>query len=398
MRVNAGSRGMFYNLFHSLRRHGVPVTFNEWLVLQNALSENLADSSLTRFYYLSRAIMVKTEAHFDKFDQAFLECFGHIESSEELLRIIEEHLLRMPPLELTEEEKRMVEALDLEEVRKRFLDQLKNQDDEPHVGGNKAIGVRGRSPYGAWGYNPAGVRIGQHESRLRSAIQIAEKRAFKNYRDDVALDTRSMKTALSYIRQVVREGPKDSLDVDGTIDATCRNAGELEFIWERAKKKRIKLMLLMDAGGTMNPHTELVSRLFSAAKDIVKDLQFYYFHNCIYQELYTDISQMKAVPTRKILDQTNRNYKVILVGDAYMAPSELMSPNGAIDYWYRNDRPGIEWLMDVRKRFRKAIWLNPEPNAWWASVPSTRIIQKIFPMYELTLEGMRAGARALIKQ
>jgi len=389
---------MFYNLFHSLRRHGVPVTFNEWLVLQNALSENLADSSLTRFYYLSRAIMVKTEAHFDKFDQAFLECFGHIESSEELLRIIEEHLLRMPPLELTEEEKRMVEALDLEEVRKRFLDQLKNQDDEPHVGGNKAIGVRGRSPYGAWGYNPAGVRIGQHESRLRSAIQIAEKRAFKNYRDDVALDTRSMKTALSYIRQVVREGPKDSLDVDGTIDATCRNAGELEFIWERAKKKRIKLMLLMDAGGTMNPHTELVSRLFSAAKDIVKDLQFYYFHNCIYQELYTDISQMKAVPTRKILDQTNRNYKVILVGDAYMAPSELMSPNGAIDYWYRNDRPGIEWLMDVRKRFRKAIWLNPEPNAWWASVPSTRIIQKIFPMYELTLEGMRAGARALIKQ
>ncbi len=389
---------MFYNLFHSLRRHGVPVTFNEWLVLQNALSENLADSSLTRFYYLSRAIMVKTEAHFDKFDQAFLECFGHIESSEELLRIIEEHLLRMPPLELTEEEKRMVEALDLEEVRKRFLDQLKNQDDEPHVGGNKAIGVRGRSPYGAWGYNPAGVRIGQHESRLRSAIQIAEKRAFKNYRDDVALDTRSMKTALSYIRQVVREGPKDSLDVDGTIDATCRNAGELEFIWERAKKKRIKLMLLMDAGGTMNPHTELVSRLFSAAKDIVKDLQFYYFHNCIYQELYTDISQMIAVPTRKILDQTNRNYKVILVGDAYMAPSELMSPNGAIDYWYRNDRPGIEWLMDVRKRFRKAVWLNPEPSAWWASVPSTRIIQKIFPMYELTLEGMRAGARALIKQ
>lgn len=389
---------MFYNLFHSLRRHGVPVTFNEWLVLQNALSENLADSSLTRFYYLSRAIMVKTEAHFDKFDQAFLECFGHIESSEELLRTIEEHLLRMPPLELTEEEKRMVEALDLEEVRKRFLGQLKNQDDEPHVGGNKAIGVRGRSPYGAWGYNPAGVRIGQHESRLRSAIQIAEKRAFKNYRDDVALDTRSMKTALSYIRQVVREGPKDSLDVDGTIDATCRNAGELEFIWERAKKKRIKLMLLMDAGGTMNPHTELVSRLFSAAKDIVKDLQFYYFHNCIYQELYTDISQMKAVPTRKILDQTNRNYKVILVGDAYMAPSELMSPNGAIDYWYRNDRPGIDWLMDVRKRFRKAVWLNPEPSAWWASVPSTRIIQKIFPMYELTLEGMRAGARALIKQ
>jgi uncharacterized protein len=389
---------MFINLFRALRRHGIPVTFNEWLLLQKALSENLAESSLTRFYYLARAILVKTEAHFDKYDQSFLECFGHIETDDELIRTIEERLLRVPPLELTEEEKQMVERLNLEEARARFQDRLQNQDDELHVGGNKAIGVRGRSPYGAWGYNPAGIRIGQHESRMRSAIQIAEKRSFKNYRDDVILDTRSIKTVLGYIRQVVREGPKDNLDVDGTINATCKNAGELEFIWDRAKKKRIKLMLLMDAGGTMAPYTELVSRLFSAAKDIVKDLKFYYFHNCIYQELYTDIGQMKAVETRKILDQTNRNYKIILVGDAYMAPSELLSPNGAIDYWYRNDRPGIEWLTDIRKRFRKAIWLNPEPRQWWSGVPSTRMIQKVFPMYELTLEGMRSGARALIKQ
>jgi len=389
---------MFINLFKSLRRHGVPVTFNEWLLLQNALSENLMDSSLTRFYHLARAILVKTEAHFDKYDQAFLECFGHIESSDDLLKRIEERLIRMPPLELTEEERLMVERLSLEEVRAGFLDKLRTQDDEPHVGGNRAIGVRGRSPYGAWGYNPAGVRIGQHEGRMRSAVQIAEKRSFRNYRDDVTLDTRSIKTALSYIRQVVREGPKDTLDVEGTIDATCRNAGELEFIWDRARKKRIKLMLLMDAGGTMTPHTELVSRLFSAAKDIVKDLQFYYFHNCVYQELYTDIWQGKAVPTRKILDQSSRNYKVILVGDAYMAPSELISPNGAIDYWYRNDRPGIEWLMDIRKRFRKVIWLNPESSEWWDSVPSTRMIRKIYPMFELTLAGMRSGARALIKQ
>jgi len=390
--------GMFVSFFHSLKRRGVPVTFNEWMVLQNALSENLADSSLTRFYYLARAILVKSEGHFDKYDQAFLECFGHIESDDELIRTIEERLLRVPPLELSEEEKRLVERLSLEEVRSRFQDQLKNQDDELHIGGNKAIGIRGRSTHGAWGYNPAGVRIGQHESRMRSAIQIAERRSFQNYRDDMTLDTRSIKTALSYIRQVVREGPKDSLDVDGTIDATCRNAGELEFIWERARKKRIKLMLMMDAGGTMTPHADLVSHLFSAAKDIVKDLQFYYFHNCIYQELYTDIWQMKSVPTRKVLDQADPNYKVILVGDAYMAPSELLSPNGAIDYWYRNDRPGIEWLNDIRKRFRKAIWLNPEPEQWWSSVPSTRIIRKTFPMYELTLSGMRAGARALIKQ
>jgi len=388
---------MFVNFFKALRRRGVPVTFNEWLLLQDALSQNLIDSSLTRFYYIARSILVKSEGHFDKYDQAFLECFGHIESDDDLIRRIEERLLQMPPLQLTEEEKRMVEELSLEEARARFEERLRNQDDDLHVGGNRAIGVRGRSPYGAWGYNPAGIRIGQHQSRMRSAIQIAEKRTFRNYRDDVTLDTRSIKTVLSYIRQVVREGPRDMLDVEGTIDATCRNAGELEFIWERARKKRIKLMLLMDAGGTMNPYSELVSRLFSAAKDIVKDLRYYYFHNCIYQELYTDIEQMSAVSTRKVLDQTSRNYKVILVGDAYMAPSELLSRNGAIDYWYRNDRPGIEWLTDVRKRFRKVIWLNPEPAEWWASVPSTRMIQRIFPMYELTLEGMRSGARALIK-
>ena len=389
---------MFVNLFRALKRRDVPVTFNEWMLLQQALSENLMESSFTRFYYLARSILIKTEAHFDKYDQAFLECFGDIDSDADLIRRIEENLQKLPPLELTEEEKRMVEALNLEELRERFRDRLLNQDDEPHVGGNKQVGVRGRSPFGAWGYNPAGVRIGQGVSRHRRAVQVAEERTFKNYRDDVMLDTRAFKTVLSYIRQVVREGPKDLLDVEGTIDATCRNAGELEFIWERARKKRIKLMLLMDAGGTMEPHMELVSRLFSAAKDIVKDLQFYFFHNCVYQEIYTDIHQMEAVPTRKVLDEAGRNYKVILVGDAYMAPSELLSPNGAIDYWYRNDRPGIEWLTDIRKRFRKAIWLNPEPRSWWSSVPSTQIIRRVFPMYELTLEGMRAGTRALVKQ
>lgn len=388
---------MFINLFHGLRKRGVPVTFNEWLLLQDALSENLADSSLTRFYHLARAILIKTEAHFDKYDQAFLECFRHIDSSDELIRMIEERLQRVPPLELTEEEKKMVERLTLEEVKANFLAQLRTEDLEKHVGGNRAIGIRGRSTQGAWGYNPAGVRIGQHESRVHSAVQIAEQRSFQNYRDDLVLDTRSIKTVLSYIRQVVREGPKNHLDIDGTIDATCRNAGELEFVWDRARKRSIKLMLLMDAGGTMAPYTELVSRLFSAARDIVKDLKFFYFHNCVYQDLYTDIWQLKSVPTRKVLEQTDRNYKVILVGDAYMAPSELLSTNGAIDYWYRNNRPGIEWLMDIRKRFRKVIWLNPEPKGYWPSVPTTRIIRKIFPMFELTLSDMRSGACALIK-
>jgi uncharacterized protein with von Willebrand factor type A (vWA) domain len=363
------------------------VTFNEWLLLQNALSENLADSSLTRFYYLARAILIKTEAHFDKYDQAFLECFGHIESDEDLIRTIEERLLQIPPLDLTEEEKRMVEQLSLEEVRARFLEQLKNQDDELHIGGNKAIGIRGRSTHGAWGYNPAGIRIGQHESRMHSAIQIAERRSFKNYRDDVTLDIRSIKTVLSFIRQVVREGPKDSLDVDGTIDATCRNAGELEFIWDRARKKRIKLMLLMDAGGTMTPHTDLVSRLFSAAKDIVKDLQFYYFHNCIYQELYTDIWQMKAVSTRKVLDQANRNYKVIW--SAMPAwPEELLNANGAMIIGIAMTGRG-SMLIEIGSGSEK--YFNPSPKTGAIVVIVAPLGQKVFPMCALTMAGMRSG-------
>ncbi|MDR1726594.1 MAG: VWA containing CoxE family protein [Acidobacteriota bacterium] len=388
---------MFINLFQALRRHGVPVTFDEWLTLQAALGEDLAGGSLTRFYHLARATLVKTEAHFDRFDRAFLDCFSHIGTDAELLGRIEERLGKMPPLELTDEERRLVGALELEEVRKGFLDRLRNQDDMPHVGGNKAVGTHGRSPYGAWGYNPAGVRVGQGEGVHRRAVQIAERRSFRNYRDDVALDVRGMKTALGLIRQAVREGPKESLDVEGTVRATCRNAGELEFVWERARRKRIKLLLLMDAGGTMEPHAELVSRLFSAAKDVVKDLKPYYFHNCVYQDLYTDIRQMRSVPTRKVLEAVPGDYKAILVGDASMAPGELLRPNGAIDFWYENDRPGVEWLSDIRRRFPKAIWLNPDPRAWWDGTPTVGMVRSIFPMFELTLEGLRAGARALMR-
>ena len=167
-------------------------------------------------------------------------------------------------------------------------------------------------------------------------------------------------------------------------------------MWERARRARIKLLLLMDAGGTMEPHAELVSRLFSAAKDVVKDLKFYYFHNCVYQDLYTDIYHMRSAQTRKVLDASDRYYKVIIVGDASMAPGELLNANGAIDFQHENDRPGIEWLTEIRKRFKDTIWLNPEPSRWWASTTTVRLIRNIFPMYELTLDGVRTGARALM--
>ncbi len=388
---------MFVNLFNALRRRGVPVGFDEWLLLQRTLYEDLVDCSLTRFYHLSRSILVKNEAQFDKFDLAFLECFGHIETSEELIQSIEAELLRAPPLQLSEEEKKMLEKLELDQVESNFLEQLRSKRFKQHQGGNRAIGVRGTSTQGRAGYNPAGIRIGQRIGRMRSAVKIAEQRSFENYRDDIVLDTRSMKLALNYLRRMIREGPKDELDVEQTIDATCRNAGELEFRWERRKKKKIKLLLLMDAGGTMTPHAERVSRFFSAAKDVVRDLKFYYFHNCVYQDLYTDIAQRRGVTTSTVLEKTDRSYKVIIVGDAYMAPSELMASNGAVDYWYRNTRPGIDWLTEIRKRFKNSIWLNPEPKKWWHSVPTTEAIRRIFPMYEFTLDGMRTGVRTLVK-
>lgn len=388
---------MFVNLFHALRSRGVPVTFNEWLLLQEALATNLADSSLTRFYHLGRALLIKSEAHYDKYDRAFLECFRHIESTEELVKEVEAELLKGRALDLTDAEKQMLEKLELDQVEANFLEQLRARNFRGHEGGSRAIGVRGRSTQGARGFNPAGVRVGQGASRMGSAIQIAERREYRNYRDDLILDTRALKLALSYLRQIVRDGPKDELQLDRTIDATCRNAGELEFVWDRRKKRKIKLMLLMDAGGTMTPHADVVSHLFSAAKDIVRDLKFYYFHNCVYQDLYSDMAQRKSIPTKKVLEQTDRNYKVILVGDGYMAPSELFSANGAIEYWYRNDRPGIEWLMDIRKRFKKVVWLNPDSRKWWSAIPTAQAISEIFPMYELTLSGLRSASRALIK-
>jgi uncharacterized protein with von Willebrand factor type A (vWA) domain len=388
---------MFIDFFLVLRRRGVPVTLNEWLLLQEALSVDLMEGSLTRFYHLARAILVKTEAHFDKYDRAFLECFGHIESDSDLIAAIEAAMKDLPPIELSEEEKQMVEQLSLGEVAANFLEQLRKQDSRRHEGGNRAIGLRGRSTQGARGFNPAGVRVGQTAGRLGRAIQIAGKRDFENYRDDVGLDVRSMKIALSYLRQIVREGPRDELDIGQTIDATCRNAGELSLVWDRKRKKKIKLVLLMDAGGTMSPYAELVSRLFSAARDVVKGLKSYYFHNCIYEDLYTDIFRGKTIETRKVIEQTDRSYKVVVVGDASMAPSELFASHGAIDFWHRNERPGIEWLTEIRSHFPKAIWLNPEPKRWWSSVPTTAAIGRLFPMYELTLSGLRAGARSLLR-
>jgi len=388
---------MFINFFFNLKSHGVPVSLHEWLTLHRALALNLNDSSLTKFYYMARSILVKNEIHFDRFDIAFLDTFKDIETTDEMLEKILEGLKKVKELKLSEEEKRQIDELNLDEVLKNFEEQLRQGHYKEHVGGNKAIGTGGRSTQGAWGYNPAGIRIGQGESRHKRAIQIAEKRSFRNYSSDITLDTRQMKVALSHLRSLLPIAPEEKLDLENTIDATCKNAGELEFIWQNREKKASKVILLMDTGGSMTPYSTLVELLFSAASSQISRFKHYYFHNCVYQDLWTDMERSESISTHEFLRNEDDDYKVILVGDAEMAPSELTWRNGAIDYWYHNDTPGIVWLQRIRDKFKDSVWLNPLPTRSWDYVHTIRVVRDIFPMFELTLEGLDDGVRHLMK-
>ena len=387
---------VFTDFFFLLRERGIPVSIHEWLALQEALSKGLANSSLTSFYYLARAILVKSETLFDRYDRAFLEYFRGVETPEEIVEEIIKGLEKVPELCLTEEERRLLEELDLEEVRRRFEEQWRSGNYHGHVGGNQAIGTGGTSTQGAFGYHPTGVRVGQGYSRHRSAIQIAEERRFRNYDSRSVLDTRAFQVALSRLRTLLPLGERDELDIDATIEATSKNAGELELVWRRSLKEAVKLILLMDAGGSMEPFVELVNRLFSAASAQFRDLQAFYFHNCIYQDLWRDMERQEVLPTEEFLRTFDSHYKLIIVGDASMAPSELLEVNGAIDYWYYNDTPGIVWLRRIREHFPYSIWLNPIRSSGWSYVRSIGMIKEIFPMYELTLEGLEEGVKYLL--
>jgi uncharacterized protein with von Willebrand factor type A (vWA) domain len=386
---------MFIDFFFRLKSYGVPVSMHEWITLHHALSMNLNDCSLTKFYHIAKSILVKNEIFFDKYDLAFLDTFKDIETTDEMLEEILNGLKKVKELFLTEEEKKEIAELNLDEVLRNFEEQLKAGHYKGHVGGDKAIGTGGRSTQGAWGYNPAGIRIGQGESRHKRAVQIAEKRSFRNYSSDITLDTRQMKVALSHLRSLLPIGQGEKLNLEETIDATCKNAGEIELVWEDKEKKASKVMLLMDVGGSMTPYADLVSRLFSAASSQISKFRHFYFHNCIYQDLWTDMERNKSVSTMELIKSEDSDFKVILVGDAEMAPSELAWANGAIDYWYHNDTPGIAWLQRVRDKFKNAIWLNPLPSRSWTYVQTVRMIRGIFPMFELTLEGLDEGVKYL---
>ena len=387
---------MFINFFFNLKSQGIPVSIHEWILLHKALYLNLNNSKLTDFYYIARSILVKNEVYFDKYDLAFLDTFESVETTDEMLEEILAGLKKVKELKLSEDEKKQLEKLNLEEVLKNFEEQLQGGHYKNHVGGNKRIGTGGRSTQGAWGYNPAGIRIGQGISRHRKAIQVAEKRSFQNYASDKTLDTRQMKVALSHLRSLLPMGEGEELDLDKTIETSCKNAGEIELVWQDKEKKTAKVLLLMDVGGSMTPYAELIERLFSAASSQISKFKHFYFHNCLYQHLWIDMERDQAISTKDFLFNEDSDYKVILVGDAEMAPSELTWANGAVDYWYHNETPGIVWLQRLKDKFKDIIWLNPLPKKSWEYIYTTCMIKEIFPMFELTLDGLDEGVKFLM--
>ncbi|MBI4567874.1 MAG: VWA domain-containing protein [Planctomycetes bacterium] len=390
---------MFLDFFYTLRRHGVRVSPTEWLALQDALSRGLGTASLAHFYQLTRALLVKSEALFDHFDLAFAEHFEGVEAPAEIKEQFWEwlqdpaNLIRLLDLDHERLRRLFPDQVDFDRLRELFEKRLKEQT-ERHDGGDRWVGTRGRSPFGAYGEHPAGIRVGG-QSMSRSAVKVAAERRFRNYRADITLDTRQIRLALRALRNLAREG-EEELDLPGTIDGTCRNGGEIDIRFERSRRNTVKLLLLMDAGGSMTPHTRLVSLLFSAAHSSrhFKSFQHFYFHNCVYDHVYPDIERGQRVRTADLLRNNDRDVKLALVGDACMAHTELTSPGGAIDYWENNRTPGIEWLKRLRRHFECAAWINPDPARYWDHY-TVAAIGNVFPMFELTLEGIDAAVRAL---
>ncbi len=389
---------MFTDFFYLLRKRKVPVSLTEWMTLMEALSQGLV-SNLDEFYYLARAVLVKSETYFDQYDVAFQEFFTGMEFPSDISAKILEWL--KDPInrkELTEEEQALLDMMDFEKLLREFEKRMAEQT-EQHDGGNYWIGRGGTSPFGHSGRHPAGIRVGG-ESRGRGAIQIAQERKYRNYRGDITLDVRQIKMALRRLRHLNRIGPEDELDLDRTIDATAKNAGDIDLKWMRSRKNAVKLLLLMDVGGSMEPFAETCGLLFSAANTSshFKDLQFYYFHNCVYETLHRDIeTKHEEMGTEYLLRTLEPDYKVVLVGDARMAPQELYEKWGAIYYNQRNETPGIVWLKRIADHFTHCVWLNPEGRAYW-NHPTVSIIGKLFPMYELNLDGIGDSMRKLVSK
>lgn len=396
---------MFTEFFYFLRARGLDVSLNEWMSLLEAMRQGLHDSSLTGFYYLCRMLLVKSEADFDRFDRAFLEYFKDVQTFDELPKELLDWL--NTPIPARDYDKEAVDrrfaGLDLAAIRAMLEQRLKEQH-ERHDGGSKWVGTGGTSPFGNSGYAPTGVRIGG-ESRHRNAVQVAAERQFRDFRKDAALDARQFQMAFRRLRQLSSrtEGPKDELQLEESIQATCENAGHLKLVFDRARRNRIKLLLLFDSGGSMWPYTRLCGQLFRAAHQSsrFKELRTYYFHNCPYETLSlgADYWRGEDVDTEKLLESLNPQWKVIFVGDGAMALSELTEKGGSIEYYHYNPVPGIEWVRRFAGKFPYLVWLNPIPEEEWPYVhgrSSIRLLREEVPMFPLSLDGLDRALKRLM--
>ena len=392
---------MFLPFFDNLRKVGVPVSLREFLSFLEGMSAGLVTYEIEGFYYLARTAMVKDERNLDRFDVAFSETFMGIEEipNDAVLNALdlpEDWLRKMAEKHLSEEEKAQIEALGgfdklMETLKKRLEEQKKR-----HQGGSKWIGTAGTSPFGAYGYNPEGIRIGQQESRHRRAIKVWDKREFKNLDDTVELGTRNIKVALKRLRRWARDGAHEELDLDNTIRSTAEH-GYLDVKTRPEKRNAVKVVLFLDVGGSMDDHIKIVEELFSAARVEFKHLEYYYFHNCLYEGVWRDNARRwdAVTPTQEVLNTYGSDYKCIFVGDASMSPYEIAYPGGANEHW--NAESGQTWLQRARTQWPEHLWINPVPEKYWAYTQSIGMIREIFEnrMVPMTLEGIERGMKEL---
>jgi uncharacterized protein with von Willebrand factor type A (vWA) domain len=391
---------MFVAFFHDLKAAGVPVTLREYLTLMEAMEKDLAGRRVEDFYYLSRAALVKDERNLDKFDRVFGHVFKGLElmSDAPTVEIPSEWLKKLAEKYLTDEEKKQIEAMGGLDKLLETLRQRMQQQKGRHQGGKKWIGTAGTSPFGAYGYNPEGIRIGQDENRSFRAVKVWDRREFKDLDDQVELGTRNIKIALRRLRKFARTGAPDELDLDGTIKGTAHK-GYLDILMRPERHNAVKVLLFFDVGGSMDWHIKATEELFSAARTEFKHMAHLYFHNCLYEKVWRQNRRRfdDTTPTWDVLHTYPHDYKAIFVGDASMSPYEIMAPGGSVEHY--NEETGAAWMERVTRTYPACVWLNPVPEAEWDHTQSIRMMRQLLGgrMYPLTLEGLDRAMRELVR-
>lgn len=391
---------MLIKFFFTLRKHGLKTSITELMDLLAALEKQVVFADVEAFYYLARLTLVKDESQFDRFDRAFAEYFEGVEQVDLASAIPEDWLRRSLQRQLSEEDKAKLQSMGgLDELLKAFQERMKEQQ-KRHAGGNKWIGTGGSSPFGAYGYHPEGIRIGQEGSNARRAVKVWDKREFRDLDTEGELNNRTMQLALRKLRKFARTGSAEELDLDETIRATSQKAGLLDLKWRPERHNAVKVLLLFDVGGSMDDFIYECQQLFAAARSEFKHLEFYYFHNCVYEEVWQSNERRfsEKTPTRELINKYGRDYKLIFVGDATMGPYEIAYPGGSVEHW--NEEPGQVWMRRLLNHFDNAVWLNPQPLEHWKWHHSIDMMHELMGarMYPMTLDGISEAITTLLRK